>query len=68
MSNENLSKEKETRKQYVFKLFKQEDNSAINPNETKTTKIWLQAPFKKGSKDIKILFYYRMPDEYPKLR
>ncbi|XP_055625698.1 trafficking protein particle complex subunit 8 [Toxorhynchites rutilus septentrionalis] len=67
LSNENLGREKEARKQYVFKAFKNGIDS-INPNETKISTIWLQAPYSKGLKNIKILIYYGMPPEYQKLK
>lgn len=68
LSNETFHREKEARKQYVFKLFKANEPSVINPKETKTSSIWLQAPYKKGKKEICFLIYYAMSSDYPKLR
>lgn len=65
LTNEKFSKEKETRKQHVFKLFS--DNTNLNPKENKITTIWLQAPNRKGQCEINILIYYSMPQGYPKL-
>ncbi|XP_062542620.1 trafficking protein particle complex subunit 8 [Armigeres subalbatus] len=66
--NENLGKEKEARKQYVFRAFKESEGNAISPMETKTSTIWLQAPYVKGPKNVKLLIYYGMPADYPKLK
>uniref|UniRef100_A0A336LLK1 CSON010132 protein n=1 Tax=Culicoides sonorensis TaxID=179676 RepID=A0A336LLK1_CULSO len=68
LSNETFHRDRESRKQYVFKLFKSNEPSVINPKETKTSSIWLQAPYKKGKKDICFLIYYAMSSDYPKLR
>ncbi|XP_053684049.1 trafficking protein particle complex subunit 8 isoform X2 [Sabethes cyaneus] len=68
LSNENLGKEKEARKQYVFKAFKESEGNCINPKETKVSTIWLQAPYAKGQKNVKLLIYYGLPADYPKLK
>ncbi|XP_058458900.1 trafficking protein particle complex subunit 8 [Malaya genurostris] len=68
LNNENLGKEKEARKQYVFKAFKESDGDCINPKETKISTIWLQAPYTKGQKNVKLLIYYGLPADYPKLK
>jgi trafficking protein particle complex subunit 8 len=67
-TNEALSKDKESRKQFVFKLFRSANDNVIQPKETKTTSIWLQAPYQKGRKEIKMMIYYSMPANYPKLK
>ncbi|KAL1402335.1 hypothetical protein pipiens_006143 [Culex pipiens pipiens] len=66
--NENLGKEKEARKQYVFRAFRESEGNFINPKETKVSTIWLQAPYVKGQKSIKLLIYYGMPADYPKMK
>lgn len=69
LTNEALSRDKESRKQHSFSLLKSTPNGpALNPKETKTATLWLQAPFKKGQTDIKLLIYYSMPDGYPKIK
>lgn len=68
LSHETFHRDREARKQYVFKLFKTNEPSVINPKETKTSSIWLQAPYKKGRKEICFLIYYAMSSDYPKLR
>lgn len=68
LTNETFHRDKEARKQYVFKLFKSNEPSVINPKETKTSSIWLQAPLKKGRKETRFLIYYAMSSDYPKLR
>lgn len=69
LTNEALSRDKEFRKQHSFCLLNSFDNGiALNPQETKTTTIWLQAPMKKGRTDIKLLIYYAMPNGYPRIK
>lgn len=67
LTNEALSRDKEARKQHVFKLFSA-NNGILNPKETKSAIIWLQAPYKKGQTTLKLLFYYGMPANYPKIK
>lgn len=40
----------------------------LKPNESRTATIWLQAPLKKGQTNIKLLIYYGMPNNYPKIK
>ncbi|XP_055532257.1 trafficking protein particle complex subunit 8 [Wyeomyia smithii] len=68
LSNENLGKEKEARKQYVFRAFKESEGNSIHPKETKVSTIWLQAPYAKGQKNVKLLIFYGLPADYPKLK
>lgn len=68
LTNETFSRDKEARKQYCFKLFKDSESVIVAPKETKTTSIWLQAPYKKGRKEIRFLIYYAMASDYPKLK
>lgn len=66
LTNEAFSKDKEARKQHVYKLLV--GDSILNPKETRMTTIWLQAPYKKGPIDMKVLIYYSMPNGYPKIK
>ncbi|KAJ6641577.1 Trafficking protein particle complex subunit 8 [Pseudolycoriella hygida] len=69
LTNEALSRDKEFRKQHSFCLLSSVENGiALKAQETKTTTIWLQAPMKKGQTDIKLLIYYAMPNDYPKIK
>lgn len=67
LTNEALSRDKEARKQHAFKLFSS-SGGGLKPKESKTSILWLQAPFKKGQTTLKLLFYYGTPDSYPKIR
>jgi len=66
LTNDTFNREKETRKQHVFKILNANDN--LLPNKTIQKTIWLQSPYKKGITDLKILIYYNMPEDYPKLK
>jgi hypothetical protein len=66
ISNENFNKDREFRKQYVYKI--SDENAPIQPNETRIVSLWLQAPYKKGAKSIKMMIYYNVPQDYPKLK
>uniref|UniRef100_A0A1Y9IS66 Trafficking protein particle complex subunit 8 n=1 Tax=Anopheles merus TaxID=30066 RepID=A0A1Y9IS66_ANOME len=68
LANENVGRDREARKQYVCRAFREADGNFIAPNETKTATLWLQAPYSKGQKDIKLMIYYAMPQDYPKLK
>lgn len=70
LTNESLSRDKEMRKQHAFKLFStaNESETILHPKESKSTTIWLQAPYKKGLSTIKLLFYYGLPSNYPKAK
>lgn len=67
LSGENLSRDKEARKQHAFKLFSAAEGS-LNPKESRTTTIWIQAPYRKGHTTIRLLFYYGLPTHYPKIK
>ncbi|XP_055701320.1 trafficking protein particle complex subunit 8 isoform X2 [Phlebotomus papatasi] len=64
LSNENLSRDREARKQHVFRI----DGKALQPSETRSRTFWIQIPYKKGAVDLKGLIYYNMPPEYSKLK
>lgn len=70
LTNESLSRDREARKQHAFKLLSSNDGAdgILHPNESKSTTIWLQAPFNKGQSVIKLLFYYGMQAHYPKIK
>ncbi|XP_053675032.1 trafficking protein particle complex subunit 8 [Anopheles nili] len=68
LANKNVGRDREARKQYVCRAFREADGNFIAPNETKTTTLWLQAPYSKGPKDIKLMIYYAMPQDYPKMK
>lgn len=69
LSMDVFNKDKEARKQYVFKVMDSNDNKdQIQANETKIVKLWIQAPYKKGQKSIKVLVYYNVGKDYPKMK
>ena len=69
ITNETFNKDKEARRQFVTKLIDSKDgDNLLQPNETRRIGFYVQAPFKKGKKSIKILIYYNVPDDYPKLK
>lgn len=66
---ETFNKDKEARKQYVTKIFdSREGKQKIVTGETKKLSAFIQAPHRKGRKSIKILIYYSVPDNYPKIK
>jgi trafficking protein particle complex subunit 8 len=69
-SRETFNKDKEARRQFVTKIIDQRDNNhkSILPNETKQIKAFIQAPHVKGQKTLKILIYYNVPENYPKIK
>lgn len=71
LTNEALIRDKEARRQHSFCLLRaaaQTPGIALQPRETRTTTIYIQAPLRKGPSDIKILIHYAMADTYPKIR
>lgn len=65
---ETLNKDKEARKQYVSKILNKDQNESIAPGSTKKLKAFMQAPHKKGRKSLKLLVYYNVPENYPKIK
>lgn len=66
---ETFNKDKEARKQYVTKIIDGRDGKQkIVIGETKKMSAFIQAPHRKGRKSIKILIYYGVPDDYPKIK
>uniref|UniRef100_A0A6B2EI91 Protein with involvement in meiosis gsg1 n=1 Tax=Phlebotomus kandelakii TaxID=1109342 RepID=A0A6B2EI91_9DIPT len=69
LSNENLSKDREARKQHVFRVAGIADvGRPLQPSETRSTTFWIQIPYRKGAVDLKALIYYNMPPECSKLK
>ncbi|XP_055690988.1 trafficking protein particle complex subunit 8 [Lutzomyia longipalpis] len=69
LSNENLSRDREARKQHVFRVYGiADDGKPLQPSETKAATFWIQIPHRKGSVDLKALIYYNMPPDYSKLK
>ena len=67
--SEAFNKDKEARKQYVNNIFVSNDGTKqIAPNETKSVSAFIQAPQVKGLKSIKILIYYNVAENYPKIK
>lgn len=73
LTNVNLSRDKETRKQYVSRIFDTavdaKETTPLAPNETRTARLWLQVPYKKGAIEMRILAYHSLPAQFsPKLK
>lgn len=67
LTNVNLSRDKETRKQYVCRIFDtalEADSTPLSPNETRTARLWLQVPYKKGAIEMRAMAYYSLPVQY----
>lgn len=67
LSNETLGKDKELRSQHVFMILKskQDESKSLRPEEKRTMKMWIQAPYQKGEFKLKLLFYSSLPKDYP---
>lgn len=65
LTNETISRDRELRKQHTCKLF---SDTVLKPKESRSTTIWIQAPFNKGQTTLKLLFYYGTPEQYPRIR
>lgn len=65
---ETLNKDKEARKQFVTRILNKDQNETISPGITKKLRAFMQAPHKKGRKSLKILVYYSVPENYPKIK
>lgn len=72
LTNVNLSRDKETRKQYVSRIFDttidENATTPLAPNETRTVRLWLQVPYQKGQIEMRTLAYYSLPGTNPKLK
>lgn len=68
LTNLNLSRDKESRKQYVCQIFDTsvagQQQKPLQPNETRTSRLWLQVPYKKGPSEMRALVYYSLPVQY----
>lgn len=68
-SLETFNKDREARRQYVTKILDTRDGKdQIKPGETRRMSAFIQAPHRKGRKSIKILIYYNVPENYPKIK
>lgn len=69
LTNLNLGRDKESRKQYVCQIFDTssgggQQQTPLQPNETRTSRLWLQVPYKKGAIEMRALAYYSLPVQY----
>nr|XP_014088536.1 trafficking protein particle complex subunit 8 [Bactrocera oleae] len=62
LSNEKLSKDRELRRQRVFRLLKNENSVSLKPQECTTVPMHIQAPYQKGDFTLRLLFFYSLPD------
>lgn len=69
-TNQNLSRDKEARKQYVSRIFDATFGDApLQPHETRIAKLWMQVPYRQGTIELRTLIYYSLPVQYnPKLK
>ncbi|XP_037938584.1 trafficking protein particle complex subunit 8 [Teleopsis dalmanni] len=58
LSNEKLVKDKEIRRQHVFRMLKPTDGVALKAQESTIIPMRIQAPFEKGEFTLRLLFYY----------
>lgn len=69
LTNLNLSRDKETRKQYINCIFDtSKGDQPMQRNETRSCRLWLQVPYKKGAIEMRVLAYYSLPVQYTKLK
>lgn len=68
LTNETLSKDKEIRKQHVFRILKQSDGQSLKAQEATMIPMWIQAPYQKGEFTLRLIFYYTMPPNYPGIK
>lgn len=70
ITHETFNKDREARRQFVTKIIDSRDENVkeLVPEETRRIKVYVQAPHKKGKKSIKILIYYNVPENYPKIK
>lgn len=61
MSNDKLVKDKEIRRQRVFRLLQRTGQAALEAQQGHTISMWLQAPQTPGSFTLRLLFYYALP-------
>lgn len=63
-------KDKEIRRQHVFRLLKNRSagNIALKAQEATTVTAWLQAPFDNREHSLRLLFYYALPSSDSSLK
>ncbi|XP_023179165.2 trafficking protein particle complex subunit 8 [Drosophila hydei] len=61
LSNDKLVKDKEIRRQRVFRLLQRTGQAALEAQQGHTISMWLQAPQTAGSFTLRLLFYYALP-------
>uniref|UniRef100_A0A1B0B6W0 Trafficking protein particle complex subunit 8 n=1 Tax=Glossina palpalis gambiensis TaxID=67801 RepID=A0A1B0B6W0_9MUSC len=63
LSNEQLVKDKEIRRQHVCRLLKPKSSEhlTLEAQETVSITAWLQAPYDKGEFTLRLMFYYALP-------
>ncbi|XP_036342212.1 trafficking protein particle complex subunit 8-like [Rhagoletis pomonella] len=62
LTNEKLSKDREIRRQRVFRLLKHENSVSLKPQACATIPMHIQAPYEKGEFTLRLLFIYILPD------
>ncbi|XP_067647513.1 trafficking protein particle complex subunit 8 [Eurosta solidaginis] len=62
LTNEKLSKDRELRRQRVFRLLKHENATSLKPQECATVPMHIQAPYQSGNFNLRLLFFYTLPD------
>ncbi|EDV97571.1 trafficking protein particle complex subunit 8 [Drosophila grimshawi] len=61
LSNDKLVKDKEIRRQRVFRLLQRQGHAALDAQQGHTISMWLQAPHTAGPFTLRLLFYYALP-------
>lgn len=61
LSNDKLVKDKEIRRQRVFRLLQRPGQAALDAQQGHTIAMWLQAPHVAGTFTLRLLFYYALP-------
>ncbi|KAL7734413.1 hypothetical protein ACLKA6_010743 [Drosophila palustris] len=61
LSNEKLVKDKEIRRQRVYRLLQRPGQAALDAQQGHTISMWLQAPHVAGTFTLRLLFYYALP-------
>ncbi|XP_064545470.1 trafficking protein particle complex subunit 8 [Drosophila montana] len=61
LSNDKLVKDKEIRRQRVFRLLQRPGQAALDAQQGHTISMWLQAPHTAGAFTLRLLFYYALP-------
>lgn len=64
LSDEKLVKDKEIRRQHVFRFPKISTTSSLEAKKTATVPIQIQAPYQKGEFKLRLLIYYSIPRKF----